>query len=257
METSEVIRRRNLPHWDVPTAAYFVTACLEGSIPARGLLDLQSFRTQLEQRPAPAGQSEQEWAVARWKLNFAHADQWLDRGEATRYLEDERLAQIVVDALYFFAGERYDLLGFVVMPSHLHWVFQPRERWVSSLKPSKRLRTPRERIVHSIDRYTAYQCNRLLKRKGGFWQREPYDHWVRSPEELERILLYVEGNPVKARLVQCPSSGGFLRPGIGANLGWSLDSRCFARANQGRTALVWHVGNVPHSLVGHVSNVPD
>jgi type I restriction enzyme R subunit len=128
-------------------------------------------------------------------------DHWLDQGQAARWLDDERLAQIVVDAFYFFAGEQYDLLGYVVMPSHIHWVFQPLEPWVRSLKPGKRLLTPRQRIVHSIDRFTASACNLVLGRSGGFWQREPYDHWVRGPEELERILLYIENNPVKAGLV--------------------------------------------------------
>ena len=184
MPMSEVIRRRILPHWDVPTAAYFVTVCLEGSIPARGLLDLGSYRADLDQRARPADQNEEEWAMTKWKLTFAHTDQWLDNGGAARYLEDERLAQIVVDALYFFAGERYDLLGYVVMPSHFHWVFQPLEPWVSSLKSGKRLLTPRQRIVHSIDRFTAFRCNQVLGRSGGFWQSEPYDHWVRGPEEL-------------------------------------------------------------------------
>lgn len=204
MQDLEVIRRRNLPHWDVPTAAYFVTVCLQGSIPARGLLDLKSYRAELDRRPRPPDQTPEEWAVTRWKLAFARTDQWLDRAEAARFLRDDRLASIVVDALYFFAGERYDLLAYVVMPSHFHWVFQPLEGWVRSLKPGDRLRTPRQRLVHSIDRFTASRCNRVLGRSGGFWQREPYDHWIRSPEELERILLYVEGNPVKAGLVQFP-----------------------------------------------------
>jgi len=90
------------------------------------------------------------------------------------------------------------------MPSHLHWVFQPLEHWVSTLKPGQRRPTPRQHIVHSIDRHTALECNKVLGKRDGFWQREPYDHWVRSPEELERILLYVEANPVKAGLVQSP-----------------------------------------------------
>jgi type I restriction enzyme R subunit len=128
----------------------------------------------------------------------------LDRAEAGRFLADDQLAQIVVDALYFIAGERDDHLGDVVMPSHFHWVFQPLEQWVNRLKLGKRHRTPRERLVHSINRFTASRCNQVLGRQGGFWQREAYDHWVRSPEELERILLYVEGNPVKAGLVQSP-----------------------------------------------------
>jgi hypothetical protein len=56
MPAFEVIRRRNLPHWDVPTAAYFVTTCLKGSIPARGLLDLESYREELARRARPADQ---------------------------------------------------------------------------------------------------------------------------------------------------------------------------------------------------------
>ena len=134
----------------MPTAAYFVTVCLEGSIPARGLLDLQSYRAELEQRPRPADQTPAEWAIVQWKRAFARTDLWLDRAEAVRFLENDALAQIVVDALYCFAGVRYDLLGYVVMPSHFHWVFQPLEQWVNGLKPGKCLRTPRERIAQEL-----------------------------------------------------------------------------------------------------------
>ncbi len=223
---TESIRRRRLPHWDVPSAAYFVTTCLEGSIPARGLLDLENYRTELQQRPRPVDQTAPEWAVSRWKLAFARADEWLDRAEAARHLADERLAQIVVEALYYFAGERYDLLGFVVMPSHFHWVFQPREQWVSGLKPGRQQRSPRQRIVHSIDRYTAMRCNEVLGRQGAFWQHESYDHWVRTPEELERILIYIEANPVKAGLVETPAewrySSAWYRGRRGLELGEPL-----------------------------------
>src|SRR5262245_17069345 len=65
MPGSQIIRRRNLPHWDVPTAAYFVTTCLEGSIPARGLLDLDAYRTELAKRPRPADQDELEWRLTQ------------------------------------------------------------------------------------------------------------------------------------------------------------------------------------------------
>src|SRR5207253_10722020 len=127
---AELIRRRNLPHWDMPDAAYFVTTCLEGSIPARGLLDLEEYRTELRRRPRPKNVSESDWSVKQWKLLFVRADHWLDHEPAVRHLVDPRLAQIVRDAMYFFAGERYDLLAFVVMPSHFHGVFQPLAAWV-------------------------------------------------------------------------------------------------------------------------------
>lgn len=208
--TSGIIRRRNLPHWDVPHAAYFVTTCLEGSIPAQGLLEIERYRSSLARRPRPPETSESDWALNQWKLAFARADQWLDCQPAVRQLADERLARVVVSAIYFFAGERYDLLAFVVMPSHFHWVFQPLPSWVEGLKDAEsEKRSPRERIVHSLNRFTADACNQLLGKRGTFWQHESYDHWVRDAEELERIMRYVEANPVKAGLVQTPEDWPF------------------------------------------------
>jgi REP-associated tyrosine transposase len=209
MTNGEVIRRRNLPHWDVSGAAYFLTTCLEGSIPARGLLDLEGYRAELHRRVRPPDTDERQWGDNLRKLTFARMDRWLDREPAVRYLEDPRLAGVVRGALYHFAGQRYDLLGFVVMPSHYHWVFQPLEAWVGQLGSAASERTPRQRIVQSVNSFTALACNRILRVQGTFWQHESYDHWVRDAEELERILLYVEGNPVKAGLVRSPKDWPF------------------------------------------------
>jgi type I restriction enzyme R subunit len=204
MTDKERIRRRHLPHWDVPHAAYFVTSCLEGSIPARGLLEIERYHAELQRRPPPPGKSASEWAADCWKRLFVRRETWLDDQPAVRHLSDPRLAKIVRDAFYFFAGERYDLLAFVVMPSHIHWVFQPIEAWVDQALAKDSKRTPREQIVHSLNRHTAAICNELLGKQGTFWQHEPYDHWIRDAEELERIILYIEGNPVKAGLVAAP-----------------------------------------------------
>jgi putative transposase len=40
----------------------------------------------------------------------------------------------------------------------------------------------------------------VLRRGGGFWQHENYDHVVRDEAELSRIVAYVLDNPVKAGL---------------------------------------------------------
>ena len=34
-----------------------------------------------------------------------------------------------------------------------------------------------------------------------FWQDESYDHWIRSGNEMQRIVGYVEWDPVAAGLV--------------------------------------------------------
>jgi type I restriction enzyme R subunit len=234
----ESIRWRHLPHWDVPGATYFVTSCLEGSIPAQGLRDIERFRDSLAQKQQPKELSVQEWKLRCWKQVFARCDEWLDLRPAVRHLRDPALAKEVVDALYYFAGQRYNLLAFCVMPSHIHWVFTPLVGQVCNLSADEspnaaeadgaldayfaedkddRLKTyptgredddtprsPRERIMQSIKRHTARKCNLRLGRRGRFWQEESYDHWARDEDELERIIHYVEQNPVKAGLVAKP-----------------------------------------------------
>jgi REP-associated tyrosine transposase len=133
MNAGELFRRRHLPHWDVPGATYFVTGCLAGSIPAQGLLDIERYKKGLAKRSRPVGKSEEDWSLDQWKLVFARTDRWLDLKPAKRHLADPKIAQIVVDSMYFFAGARYDLLAYVVMPSHFHWLFRPLPPWVEEL----------------------------------------------------------------------------------------------------------------------------
>jgi putative transposase len=203
-----LFRRRRLPHWDVEDATYFVTTCLAGSIPAQGLIRLKEYRHQLDCRLQPDGMGIEEWEARKHKLVFAKADQILDTAAAVRHLENADAATVVEGSLRHFAGERYDLLAFVVMPSHFHWVFHPRSSWVQTCVDRGRQtgksapRTPRQRIMQSVKGYSAYRCNRLLGLGDQFWQDESYDHVVRDEDELFRIIDYVENNPVKAGLVR-------------------------------------------------------
>lgn len=57
-------------------------------------------------------------------------------------------------------------------------------------------------IMASLKGYTAREANKLLGRKGQFWQHESYDRVVRDEDELMRVLAYIIDNPVKAGLVK-------------------------------------------------------
>jgi putative transposase len=195
-------RRRRLPHYDCPNSVFFVTACLADSLPAAGRLHVESFRKTLSRRLPPAGITARDWRGRQESQVFACRDDWLDQRPARRWLEDERLAGLVRDAMLYFDGTRYDVLSYVVMPSHVHWVFWPRPEWVAQLTAEGRSRSPREVIMHSVQSFTGAACNRLLCRHGAFWQRESYDRSVRDERELERVIAYVEHNPVKAGLVR-------------------------------------------------------
>jgi hypothetical protein len=53
--------------------------------------------------------------------------------------------------------------------------------------------------------WTARQANQLLGRSGQpFWQDESYDHWVRNRRQRDRMVRYIEDNPVSAGLVASP-----------------------------------------------------
>ena len=193
----EQFRRRKLPHWDLPGATYFITACLAGSIPAEGLLEIRNLERALSGKTQPPGMTEHDWRRHKWKLIFAASEEWLDVCPQYRHLSDDRLAAEVQSSLYHFAGERYDLLAYVIMPSHFHWLFKPRPEWIATLGDGADHRSPRERIMQSIQRFSGQVCNRLLGRQGQFWARESYDHVVRDEDEMIRILDYIELNPVK------------------------------------------------------------
>ena len=171
-----------------------------------------------------------QWQDTKDKLLFRFVDQLLDGKSPVRHFRDKRLASVVETAFFHFASERYDLLSYVVMPSHHHWVFWPQEKYFHDLaqkspKGSQR-RTPREIITHSVQSYTATACNRILGKTGPFWQQETFDRFVRNDEELFRIIAYIENNPVEAGLVESPEdyrwSSAFARKELGIRVGRPL-----------------------------------
>jgi REP element-mobilizing transposase RayT len=193
--------RRTLPHWDVAGATYFVTMCLEGSAPARR--KQPDPGSPANATPGPTRSAGQE---------FVDYDTRLDLNLSVRWLENPRLAAAVTDAIRWGGGSRYDLLAYVVMPNHVHWVFTPLVDKVTQ-KYFQRLA-----ITTAFKRHTAWTCNRLLGRRGRFWQEESYDRVVRSDEELERIVRYVEHNPVRAGL--CARAGNWAYSSAASGRSW-------------------------------------
>jgi type I restriction enzyme R subunit/putative DNA methylase len=60
-------------------------------------------------------------------------------------------------------------------------------------------------IMRWLKGSTARSANQLLGRTGQpFWQDESYDHWVRNSKQFDRIIEYIEENPVSTGLVASP-----------------------------------------------------
>jgi len=166
--------RRKLPHWhpDLSEATFlFLTWRLAGSVP-------RPLRQTLANAPLTAGRA------------FLVLDREADKAAyGPVWLKDSRVARIVADALLYGERERhlYELRAWVIMPNHVHVLLRPK--------------TSVAAITRWLKGSTARQANLVLGRTGEtFWQDESFDHRVRDEAELERVVTYIEGNPVSAGL---------------------------------------------------------
>lgn len=115
-----------------------------------------------------------------------------------RWLTVPRAARILADLLKEGDGSTYRLHRYVIMPNHVHLLVEPLltadgGRPVALKAITQRLKGASSRLI-----------NLALGRSGSFWQYEGYDHWVRDREEHERVILYIDENPVKAGLCRNP-----------------------------------------------------
>ncbi|MGA2115524.1 MAG: transposase [Bryobacteraceae bacterium] len=125
---------------------------------------------------------------------FVTVDRLLDSAcVGPHYLRQPEIATLVAEAIDYHARDlqRYQLHAYVVMANHVHLLVTPLVD-VSTL-------------LQSLKRFTAREANRLLGQTGqAFWQDESYDRLVRDEDEFQRIVRYIEWNPVGAGLVAKP-----------------------------------------------------
>ncbi len=114
---------------------------------------------------------------------------WLDAGHGSCALRDPVVAAMVEDALLFGDGPRYGLLAWVIMPNHVHFLFEMADGW------------PLGEVIHGVKSFTSHEANRILHRSGNFWYHDYRDRYVRDLEHLRDITRYIHENPVKAGLV--------------------------------------------------------
>ena len=186
--------RGKLPHLKRGGASYFVTFRLADSLPREAVMKLKLERQMILQHALAARRPltwHEEQQLFAWYADRVEA--FLDAGNGACWLRTPEIAGIVAGALNFFAGDRYDLAAWVVMPNHVHAIFRPLTGHSVSV------------ILHSWKSFTSVEANRRLHRTGQhFWQKESYDHWIRDDEERARLCHYVTDNPVKARLCNRP-----------------------------------------------------
>ena len=108
-----------------------------------------------------------------------------------RHFVDFDIARAAIIEMRRLSDHRIlDSFAWVLMPDHLHWLFQ--------LLESQDLAT----AVKTFKARSARTISRKLGRRGALWQPGYYDHAVRRDEDLLAIARYIVANPLRAGLVE-------------------------------------------------------
>ena len=173
--------RGYLPHFESTEVTQHVTFHLADSLPRTVLLLLEG-----ELKSVPTEKRD----VERRK----RVEAWIDAGHGSCVLGKPGIADMVQGSLMTFDAKRYRLLAWVVMPNHVHALFQPMAGWTVA------------KIVGSWKKFTAQKICPDLRDRGEtattpVWHREYWDRFIRDWGHLEQAVEYIHLNPVKAGLV--------------------------------------------------------
>ena len=210
------VHRQKLPHWRQWGTTYFVTSRLVDSLPVAVAADWRRKREAwLQARGLPfaddLGAFTDEERHEYHREFTATFHRLLDAGHGECVLAKTACADLLIARLVAGHGTAYHLDAWCVMPNHIHVLVEPAEHIALG------------DIIKLWKGGSAFDINRALSRKGGLWQREPFDHIVRSEEQLRHFRNYIAENPAKAGL-----SEGYV-------LGFGSETGLSERVLKGRT----------------------
>jgi ATP-dependent Clp protease ATP-binding subunit ClpA len=175
------LRGGNLPHWRQDGVTYFVTWRTLDSMPKKQVDDWYAEReVWLKKNPEPWNpKTEEEY----YRLFPDRWEKWLDESHGECPLARPELRNIVEEVLRHDDGVKYGLKDFVVMPNHVHVLVTPLGEHTLS------------ETVQEWKSISAHRLNKALGRKGEFWQKEYFDHIIRSAEQLGKLRGYIQNHP--------------------------------------------------------------
>ncbi len=188
---------RTRPHRHQPAAICFLTMRLNDSIPA---FVIQLWhRERIEFLQMNGVSVERDWKDGYTQLPPSKQKQFdrrfsrqrealLDECRGKCELGDPVAANEVAHSLAKFHADRYWLGDWVILPNHVHCLIAFRTNEIAKTQPGGWMR------------YSARKINALMGRTGVLWFPEPFDHLVRSEEQLLYLRKYIEENPKKAGL---------------------------------------------------------
>jgi REP-associated tyrosine transposase len=196
--------RGYLPHCDHPGLLQAITYRLADSLPAA---ILEQMEAELRSLPPERQDSERRRRV----------EAWLDAGHGSCVLGFPGATACAVDTWRRFAGERYDLIAWVVMPNHVHVLIRTYEgvalgKIVQSWKSytGRQIREMVEENSRAGDQGSqegragarpSWECRAPARQPEGLWMREYWDRHIRDEPHFQAVVDYIHKNSVKAGLV--------------------------------------------------------
>jgi len=221
--------RGYMPHFDSNDVVQHVTFHLADSLPKEALERLAAETDELD--------PERREVEKRRRLEAL-----IDAGHGACWLRRPDCARIVQDSLFHFDGERYRMIAWVVMPNHVHTLFQTIGGWsmasvVASWKSwtGKHIADMLLREGHHWEREAPSSRLRLTREDGAsrsqerrplqVWHPEYWDRYIRDERHFANALAYIHNNPVKAGLVARPED-------------WPWSSAALGNADPGNAGLL-------------------
>ncbi|HET6557849.1 MAG TPA: hypothetical protein VFG54_11080 [Prolixibacteraceae bacterium] len=204
MEKKEFYRQ-DLPHFQQPGQAYFITCSLKDAIPTKALNSytqkMELIQNQIKMQKHLKSEAlvvenlEKELYFIRRKYIKAYNDLLDQERNSSINLSKPENVRVLISSLRFWEDRRLINHAFCIMNNHLHWVF------TTLIKDNKGNPVYLQDILKSVKQFTSNQINKLEKRKGTMWQEESFDTTIRSQEHMYNAINYTLNNPVKAGLI--------------------------------------------------------
>ena len=187
--------RGYLPHFDGDSLIQHVTVHLADSLPKSAIERIED---------SLAGLPDDQRMVERRK----RLHEWIDAGHGSCLLRHPVIAVMLQNTFLYFDGTRYRLYAWVVMPNHIHVLFEPINDWALA------------KIVASWKKFTARKIRDYLKEanreigvpgnadlpSGPVWHREYWDRYIRNERHYQQTIAYIHNNPVTSGLVDKPEA---------------------------------------------------
>ncbi len=165
-----------LPHWQQGEAMQFVTFRLADSLPRSFMREWSSDRqVWLAKHPQPWNEEVQN----EYRRIFSKkVEACLDQGIGSCLLRENENRAHLIDAMMVYQGVRVRHEAWIIMPNHVHLLFQPL--------------VPMAQLIKSWKGISARRIG-----QGSIWQSNYRDTLVRSEKHFCAVIRYIRKNPLK------------------------------------------------------------